>query len=227
MNPITRTRKSVFSYQCHACNKCCHGKGIQVNPYETMRLSSHLGITTTKFRNKYLNRQFLKHKQHSDACIFLGEKGCTVHKDRPLVCRLYPLGRLQMVDGEEVFIELTPYPGSLGEYGTMSTVDSYLKTQKVKPYLDAGQAYMKLIQKMAKASLSESSTISKKQENNNILTKLNYTDWILDPNPVIMKYCHWKNIGLALETEQKLKLHIEALKAWADGKWDPVLDAEK
>jgi hypothetical protein len=81
-----RTRESAFSYQCHACNKCCYGKGIQVNPYETMRLSGLLGIATTEFRQKYLkpanaNAQNLIRMP----AYFLGENGCTVHKDRPLV----------------------------------------------------------------------------------------------------------------------------------------------
>jgi hypothetical protein len=222
LKDTVRTNDSVFSYQCHACNKCCHGKGIQVNPYETMRLSNHLRITTTKFRHKYLNGQLLKHKKQLNACIFLGENGCTVHKDRPLACRLYPLGRLQMADGREFFTELSPHPESAGEYGTNATVESYLKGQEVKPFLHAEQLYMKLITTMAKAALKGPSTKSKKQGNNTIANKLTYTDWVLDPDPVITKYCHWKTIQFPLKTAQKLKLHIEALKAWTDGKWDPV-----
>jgi len=221
LKDTSRTRDSIFSYQCHACNKCCHGKGIQVNPYESMRLSSHLGITTTKFRHNYLNGQFLKHKQHSNACIFLGEKGCTVHKDRPLVCRLYPLGRLKMEHGEEFFTELTPHPDSLGVYGTSSTVDSYLKTQDVEPYLQAENTYRILIQQMAEAAMHRLPTKLKKQPKNEIATELNYTDWVLDPNPIIVKYCNWKNIELPIGTEQQLKLHIKALQSWADGKWNP------
>ncbi|MCM4168937.1 hypothetical protein KCTC52924_02638 [Arenibacter antarcticus] len=225
LKDTTKTRDSVFAYQCHACNKCCHGKGIQVNPYETMRLSSNLGIITTEFRLKYLNGQLLKHKQNSNACIFLGENGCTVHEDRPLVCRLYPLGRLRMADGEVSFTELTPHPNSAGEYGTNSTVDSYLSTQEVQPYLDAEQNYMKLIQQMAKSAMSKLPPKSKKAHNYDIATKLNYTEWILDPDPVIVKYCNWRNIEFPAKTEQQLILHIEALKAWADGEWDPFANA--
>lgn len=222
LKDTARTRESVFSYQCHACNKCCHGKGIQVNPYETMRLSSHLGKTTTEFRHNYLNGQLLKHKQNSNACIFLGENGCTVHKDRPLVCRLYPLGRLRMTNGGEFFTELAPHPDSLGEYGIASTVDVYLKSQEVKPYLHAEKIYMALIQQMAEAAMHKLTTKPKKKDKYKTATELNYTDWILDPNPIIVKFCHWKNIELPLETEQQLKLHIAALQAWAEGKWEPI-----
>ena len=221
----TRTRDSVFSYQCHACNKCCHDKGIQVNPYETMRLASHLKITTTQFRHQYLNGQFLKHKENSNACIFLGKKGCTVHKDRPQVCRLYPLGRMRLDNGDEAFTELFPHPESKGVYGDSAKVKDYLKAQKVKPYLHAEKVYMKLIQQMAEASMHRLPTKSKKQTDNDIATKLNYTDWVLDPDPVIMKYCQWKTIEFPSKTEQKLKVHIEALQAWADGVWNPISSA--
>ena len=226
LKDIVRTRDSTFSYQCHACNKCCHGKGIQVNPYETIRLSDFLKITTTEFRQKFLNGQFLKHKENSDACIFLGEKGCMVHKDRPLVCRLYPLGRLRMADGGESFTELTPHPDSAGEYGINSTVDNYLKAQEVKPYLDAEHAYRKLIQQMAEAAMDRLPTKSKKQVSDETANELNYTDWVLDPDSIIMKYCQGKSIDLPSKPDQKLKLHIDALKAWVDGEWDLVADSQ-
>ena len=222
LKDTTKTGDSVFSYQCHACNKCCHGKGIQINPYENMRLSSHLKITTTEFRLNYLNGQLLKHKRNSNACIFLGKNGCTVHKDRPLACRLYPLGRLRMENGKEFFTELMPHTDSAGEYGTASTVDSYLKTQDVKPYLHAERVYLKLIQKMANSAMQEPLSKPKNKDHYETEMELNYTDWILDPNPVIVKYCNLKNSSFPLEIEQQLKLHIEALQAWVDGKWDPI-----
>jgi uncharacterized protein len=137
-----------------------------------MRLSGLLGIATTEFRQKYLNQQMLKHKPDSDACIFLGENGCTVHKDRPLVCRLYPLGRLRLNNGREIFTELTPHPESEGEYGTSSTVEGYLQTQEVESYLQAEKSYSEVITQMANAALSgnvqSAKSRSKKKEINRI-----------------------------------------------------------
>lgn len=209
-----RTRKSAFSYRCNACNKCCHGKGILVNPYETMRLSGLLGISTTEFRQKYLNQQMLKHKQDSDACIFLGENGCTVHKDRPLVCRLYPLGRLRLDNGREIFTELTPHPESKGEYGTSSNVDEFLKNQEVEPYLKAEKFYREIILQMADAALNGNVQPVKSRSNKNKLTRFTYTNWILDPDPLILQYCNMKKIEFSVDVQKKLELHIEALVAW-------------
>ena len=46
--------------------------------------------------------------------LFLGERGCTVHADRPLVCRLYPLGRHIDEHGAESFYHLEPHPQTEG-----------------------------------------------------------------------------------------------------------------
>lgn len=221
MNPITRTRKSVFSYQCHACNKCCHNKLIQINPYETLRLSGCLGISTTQFRKKHLDGQFLKQNKSSGACQFLGKNGCTVHKDRPLVCRLYPLGRLRLENGDELFTELMPHPKSKGVYGNDSNVAAYLKTQEVSSFLKAEKQYLKLIRQMAISALkdeiyeNEEKTLAKSPKKT-----LDYSDWILDPDPIIKKYCQWKHLEIPNKVNQKFKYHIAAIQSWVTGTWN-------
>jgi uncharacterized protein len=206
---------SSFSYTCKICNKCCHNKGIQVNPYETMRLSECLHISTTEFREKYLDNNFLKRKGKSGACIFLDNTGCRVHTNRPLVCRLYPLGRIRLDNGEEFFPELIPHPESKGEYGNGSTVREYLQEQGTIPYLEAESAYRNLIQKMISAAMNLSGVET--FESNINLTELTNQEWILDPDPVIMKYCNLKGITFPLEADDKLELHLKALKSWMDG----------
>lgn len=216
-----KTRDSAFSYRCNACNKCCYGKGIQVNPYETMRLAGLLKISTTEFRQKYLSQQMLKHKPGSDACIFLGEKGCTVHKDRPLVCRLYPLGRLRLDNGREIYTGISPHPESKGEYGTSSTVEGYLQTQNVDSYLAAEELYRKVIINMANTALNDDQQSAKRRSGNKTETGFDYTDWVLDPDPVIMQYCKFKKLQVPEEPEEKLRIHIMALNAWVEDEWEP------
>ena len=214
---------SLFSYQCNICKKCCHGKGIQVNPYEAMRLAECLGISTSDFREKYLNHQFLRHKDNSDACIFLSDKGCTVHKDRPLVCRLYPLGRITTENGEDLYIEVTPHPESEGVYSEESTVYEYLLSQNAEPFIDAEKAYLELIQQMACAATNSSDSKALDHAINSpeaLDEEYVNTEWILDPDPVILKYCELKNIPFPTRTPDKLELHLQALYAWVDGKWD-------
>ena len=96
-------REQTFGYFCHACSRCCQGKVIQVNPYEIARLARHLDVSTGAFQEKWTEggKGTVLARTEDDACVFLGRGGCTVHGDRPLVCRLYPLGRQYFPDGTE------------------------------------------------------------------------------------------------------------------------------
>jgi hypothetical protein len=70
-------------------------------------------------------------------CVFLGPQECQVHGDRPLVCRLYPLGRHVRSDGSEHFTQLEGHPQSAGELSDYGTITEYLAAQGAQPFMDA------------------------------------------------------------------------------------------
>jgi len=142
-------RDSAFSYTCRACNRCCHNKAIRVNPYEVLRLARFLDISTTQFIECHTEAggTVLRPKENGD-CGFLGEHGCSVHPDRPLACRLYPLARWVTPDGTESFGHLTPHPKTEGGYGTSGTVQDYLDHQQLAPFFEMSERYGKLYQRM-------------------------------------------------------------------------------
>jgi len=137
-------REQTFGYLCHACSRCCHGKVIQVNPYEIARLARNRGMSTSEFQKKWTEdgKGTVLARTADDACVFLGSGGCTVHADRPLVCRLYPLGRRYSPDGRESWLELAPHPQSEGEYTKRGTIAQYLATQRAEPFIAAADAYV-------------------------------------------------------------------------------------
>jgi Fe-S-cluster containining protein len=92
---LSDPRAEAFGYVCHRCLKCCQHKLIQLNPYEIARLARNRGMTTSEFRSAWTmdGVGLYLAQTKSGTCVFLGGDGCTVHPDRPLVCRLYPLGR--------------------------------------------------------------------------------------------------------------------------------------
>ncbi len=140
--PVLHARTSAFSYQCRACSRCCYGKRIQVNPYELVRLSRNLGTTTTEVIARFTVDGGTALATRGDpACVFLGPRGCTVHADRPLVCRLYPLGRIVQADGSETFVENEPHPETEGVYGADGTAGEYIESQGVAPYIAAADRY--------------------------------------------------------------------------------------
>ncbi len=139
-------RSSPFSYQCHACQRCCQDKLIRVNPYEVLQLARACAIDTTTFLQRYVDREtsFLRQTPQGN-CVFLDpQRACTVHAHRPLVCRLYPLGRRVSGEGAETFAVLEPHPDSAGEYGTHQRVQDYLDGQGADPYLKATDALLEL-----------------------------------------------------------------------------------
>lgn len=139
-----QARQEAFAYRCHACSRCCQHKIIQVNPYEVARLARSTGKTVAQFRSECTEDgqgAILRRTADSDTCIFLGEKGCTVHPDRPLVCRLYPLGRRVAADGNETWLRVEPHPQTAGEYSKDGTIADYIAAQGALPFMRAADAY--------------------------------------------------------------------------------------
>lgn len=140
--PVVYTRASTFAYRCQSCRRCCYGKRIQVNPYELARIARNLGTTTTDIIGRFtVDGGTALANQDDGACVFLGDAGCTVHADRPLVCRLYPLGRVVKADGTEAIVENEPHPDTEGVYGSDGTVGAYLESQGVAPFIAAADRY--------------------------------------------------------------------------------------
>jgi len=96
--------ESVFRFHCHAglaCfNHCCREATIILSPYDILRLSVRLGLTTGELLKRHTLRQeesrsglplvLVKHARNG-GCPFLGPGGCQVYEDRPAACRLFPL----------------------------------------------------------------------------------------------------------------------------------------
>jgi Fe-S-cluster containining protein len=136
-------RDAAFSFRCHACKRCCRNKTIQVNPYELARLSRGLGLPVADVVERYTDGGVHLRQREDGNCVFLGAAGCSVHGDRPLVCRLYPLGRIVGPDGEE-FVDVAPHPQTAGAWGTDGTIADYLDQQGALPCLELADAYFGL-----------------------------------------------------------------------------------
>jgi hypothetical protein len=95
-----------FAFSCHqglACfTRCCADVSIVLTPYDILRLKRALGIDSSEFLRRYTISPFtsdqkfpvvlLKMHDETRACTLVGPDGCTVYRDRPWACRMYPLG---------------------------------------------------------------------------------------------------------------------------------------
>jgi Fe-S-cluster containining protein len=93
-----------FRFDCHpgldCFTRCCREAVIVLSPYDLLRLSRALGLTTGEFLRRHTRRQdeagtlmplVLMKPARTGGCPFLGAEGCTVYEDRPAACRLFPV----------------------------------------------------------------------------------------------------------------------------------------
>ncbi len=141
--------ESSFSFTCRACSRCCQGKVILVGPHEILGMSRTLGIGTTEFLSRYTEQGGTALRTAKDGrCLFVGPDGCRVHVRRPLVCRLYPLGRKTDSEGQESFAMYATQPDCEAEIGREGTVTEFLESQGVEPYFEWSRRYGEIYRRM-------------------------------------------------------------------------------
>ncbi len=94
-----------FRFNCHAgleCfNRCCRDINIFLSPYDVLRLSRKLGLTTGEFLERYTIRLqrpggfpvvLIKMREEAGLqCPFVTASGCSVYDQRPWSCRMAPV----------------------------------------------------------------------------------------------------------------------------------------
>lgn len=214
-------RQGSFSYNCQGCCRCCYHKIIHLNPYEVARLARNRGISTTEFLSRYTaaNGTALK-QQENGACVFLTTRGCDVHSDRPLVCRLYPLGRRTTAEGGEWFSEISPHPETEGEYGTNGTVEEFLIRQGAQPLIEAVDRYVDLVGRMSQVLQTKTAHHAKLEHEvqdmvEGIVRGENHEiPDVLDMDQTVERFCSDRGIPIPLDINEKSNLHVQAIEEW-------------
>jgi Fe-S-cluster containining protein len=200
-------RSEAFGYVCNRCSLCCQHKVIQVNPYEIARLARGQGVSTAEFREKWTQDGDGAHlaRDASDTCVFLGPQGCTVHQDRPLVCRIYPLGRHVTGEGEERWSHVEPHPQTAGVYSKHGTVADYLAAQGAAPFMQATDEYATWLRRAFDAL----ATAGRDGED-----AAGETPDLLDMDAMVSAYCHLHGQAEPIDIEARKALHLTILDAW-------------
>lgn len=216
---------SPFSFKCQICSACCHNKAIRVAPYEALRLARNLKITTTEVYRAYTEEGGIILRNKPDgSCIFLDSRGCGVHADRPLVCRLYPLGQITDSEGAAKYASMPLHPDCLGLFGTDGTVESYLDSQGTLPYFRYDQVYSAVYKKIM-AKLSELKSAAEAPGHPSELVEVGssaaapgglLSPW-LDIDASITSYCRRKRRVTPEGLDEIIALHIQGLEEWIAG----------
>jgi len=101
MQTTKLSTKSILPLTCSRSGTCCFGKDVMLNPWELFCFSEEKNISTREFRDLYCDLGGIQlifngktDKKGQRACSqYIDNHGCSVHRRRPLACRLYPLGR--------------------------------------------------------------------------------------------------------------------------------------
>ena len=219
--PLRRTklnRLTPFSFSCSRCLRCCRHKRIQVNPYEIARLAGNRGISTTDFIRRFTTDGGTVLKWGADGvCSFLDSEGCSVHPDRPLVCRLYPLGWDIHTSGEESLSEVEPDPECKGAYGKDGYIMDFLEAQCTGPFIHAYKSYLGLFRRLhgiLQQAVNDPKTDDK-------LAKVFQdgaacTNSLTDMDAAVTAYCRKNKIPFPKGADERMSVHIRALEAWAN-----------
>ncbi len=152
-----RCRKGIECW-----NKCCSNIDISLTPYDILRLSRRLGISTTEFLQQYTFPYELepngiagvkfKPIENGTSCQFMRPEGCDVYSDRPTACRYYPVALLSMRRSDEYTdrnaYALVQEPHCLGHQEPRSlTIDEYRTEQGLDEYDEVARGWRQLVLK--------------------------------------------------------------------------------
>lgn len=164
MQTTKLSTQSTLPLTCSRSGTCCFGKTVMLNPWELLRFSKEKKITQREFRDLYcefggiqLRFNGKKDKKGQQACSqYIDNFGCSVHKGRPLACRLYPLGRQIQFNKAQYIYQGDKFPclndcAEVLELPKLS-VGEYLKGQEADLFEKAQDEYLVVMQNIADIS---------------------------------------------------------------------------
>lgn len=220
-------RKTPFSFACRACGRCCSGKVIMTGPHEVLGMARLLDVSTTEFLARYGDHGGTALRFGDDGrCPFVSAEGCRVHPRRPLVCRLYPLGRATDGEGRESFALHPKEEGCQGEFGTDGTIADFLESQGVAPCIEWSVRYGELYRRML--GLLERLDVEVKIEASAAgggsegagpadggANRAPISPW-QDVDASLADYCAARGIAVPEGIEDAIALHVRAMSEWLD-----------
>ena len=152
----------TFEFKCDKRGDCCRNRDenpILLSVYDVFKLRQHLGVSGREFAEKYgqtilggqshiplmiLRNIWIENGEDRSHCVFLKENECSVYKSRPLVCRMYPVGRATDSESNSYFFLTNTEGCCQSGCGKEHTIEDWLKTSKVEPYLEWNDRFNKL-----------------------------------------------------------------------------------
>lgn len=221
-----------FTFDCQACGKCCTNReDIILKPFDIYNISKYLKIKPIDFYNKYCQTHIgyktklpiviLKYKDiipnQLSICPFLkpqknGRVLCEIHKVKPTICALYPLGRLVKANDEgEVEYQYFVQPVECDGSKTHKTVKvkQWLADFDFKPHDKAMEDFSQFIHNAYKEL-----NFMKMDENKSITDKTKQMIYQAFIGEIYLNYSHEKDFFV--QEKENFEKFVGVLSVFAD-----------
>ena len=151
---------------CARTGTCCHGKIVNLNPWELAQLANTKKLSPREFRDRYCDFGGIRLSFNGSpdwkglpACSqYIPDSGCSVHLGRPLACRLYPLGHQKQGGKDQYIYQGKEFPCLEGCPEVVNlpqlTILEYIKEQKTEIFEIAQNEYLELMQNIANVAFT-------------------------------------------------------------------------
>jgi Fe-S-cluster containining protein len=155
------TKEDSFQFRCSkgvpCFNECCADVNIALTPYDVLRMKNRLAISSGEFLDRYTVIPFAREHQfpvvllrmnddEKKTCPFVTQQGCSIYRDRPWACRMYPIGVASPAEGDkEKFYFLMQEEVCQGHgHAKTWTVGGWIQDQGVAPYDELGEEFKEI-----------------------------------------------------------------------------------
>ena len=102
----------TFKFHCDQCGKCCTNReDIILSPMDIFKMAKELNMTPVEFYHEYCVFNIGEHTRmpivrlasegKDTHCVLLKNHRCSVHKVKPAVCAMFPLGRYMSFEKDD------------------------------------------------------------------------------------------------------------------------------
>ncbi len=228
-----------FDFNCHQCGTCCHDIDVLLNPWDVIKLHRELKIPTQEImnyihiqpggRSKWpmvlLNMVEPRIKipgRTRSACSFLKGGKCSVYKERPTVCRSYPIGRVSGRNQEtnealpERYI-LVPEQCAAYNAGVKHTVSDWIKEADLEDRWAKSREYDKVLMDLLGIKKIDMKELLADQLAYSILVNLLF-------NVDDQERSYVSIIGEEPTDEELYSFMLATSSVWASGLWKDTRD---
>ena len=169
----------TFKFHCDQCGKCCTNReDIILSPMDIFKMVKELKMTPVEFYHEYCVFNIGEHTRmpivrlasegKDTHCVLLKNHRCSVHKVKPAVCAMFPLGRYMSFEkddynAESIDTSKVKYllqPPECGDESETHTVREWLSGFDIKLEDEAFVQWQKAISRFS----SKFKELEKKQD---------------------------------------------------------------